>query len=168
MLAVHGYTRGTEDVDLAAVVPPGTGLRSLAEELQSTGLHVELRLPDDDDPPGGVLIVRAAEDPGEESMDVVEVVNFFNPARPVANPALQAIARASALEGVQLRCVSLADLVALKLYAGSRSDLADIVQVLARNPDTDVQALRSIGAPFDSKRCLDGLIEEARVLRGAD
>lgn len=160
-LAVHGYARGTEDVDLATVVGPDTGLRAVAGALADAGLETELRLPDEDDPLGGVLVIRG---PGGDS-DVVEVVNFLNPLRPRTNPAAMAIARAYPLEGVQLRCVALADLVALKLYAGSRSDLADIVQLLARNPDADPNALRSIAGPFDRSGCLESLISEARALR---
>lgn len=165
-LGVHGYTRGTEDVDLATAVPPDTGLRALAEELTRMGLKAELRLPDDEDPLGGVLVVWVAEDAKGAATDVVEVVNFLNPARPVPNPGPLAIARAFPLEDVRLRCVALADLVALKLYAGSRSDLADIVQLLARNPDADLHALRRVAQPFDRSGCLEDLIAEARALRG--
>jgi len=38
-LAVHGYARGTDDIDLAVVVPQGTQLRALAERLESIGLQ---------------------------------------------------------------------------------------------------------------------------------
>ena len=54
----------------------------------------------------------------------------------------------------------------LKLYAGGRRDLADIVQRLAHNIDTDLDALRSVAKPFDKTNCLDELLAEARALQG--
>lgn len=170
-LAVHGYARGTQDIDLAAAVPPDA-LRRLREAAQVAGLRAELRLPDEDDPLGGVLVVSASEDEDHNPTDVVEVVNFLNLLRPSANPAAEAIARSVRLEGLQLRCVAMADLVALKLYAGSRRDLADIVEVLAHNPDTDLVALRSIAGRFDRARprqCIGAVADRrasACALRG--
>lgn len=152
-LAVHGFTRGTDDVDLASVVPPDT-LRQLLTVSKAAGLKAKLRLPDDD-LPGGVLVVWASEDQNGDPIDVGEVVNFYNPLRPVANPAAKAIARAFPLDVLRLRCVALPDLVALKLYAGSGGDLNDIVQLLANNPDTDLDAVRSIAQPFDKANSLD-------------
>ena len=61
-----------------------------------------------------------------------------------------------------LRCVTLEDLVALKLYAGGRHDLADIEQLLANNPDADVEAIRATAAAFDREGELEGLIASAR------
>lgn len=40
-LAVHGYTRGTEDIDLATYVLPKTGLAALAQSLKELGLQTE-------------------------------------------------------------------------------------------------------------------------------
>jgi hypothetical protein len=160
-LAVHGYARGTQDIDLAAVVLPLGPLSQLAQRLQAEGLYTELRLPDEDDPLGGVLVIAESE----AGFDVVEVVNFLNPLRRVANPAAQAIARAFPLDGVGLHCVALADLVALKLYAGGMSDHADIVQLLARNSGVDLNELRAIAGAFDSQQRLDELIEQAQRIR---
>ena len=164
-LAVHGYARGTEDIDLAAAVPLDA-LRQLLAVSIAAGLRAKLRLPDDEDDLGGVLVVWATEDDEGKPIDVVEVVNFLNPFRPRANPASEAIARAFSLEGLQLRCVATADLVALKLYAGSRKDLADIVELLAHNPDTDLAVLRSIVGRFDPTNRLDELVGEAQALQG--
>lgn len=130
--------------------------------------QTELREAEDaDDPLGGLLAVWISNNGSGEATDLVEVVNFLNPFSCAPTPAAQAIARAVALEGSHLRCVSLADLVALKLYAGSLSDLADIVQVLALNPDADLETVRTIAGRFDRSGCLDELFAKARDLRGA-
>lgn len=124
----------------------------------SQGLNTQLRLPDDEDPLGGVLVVWVEAADGGEPVDVVEVVNFRNPGRVIATPAPAAIARAQSLAGSSLRCVTIEDLVALKLYAGGLSDLADIEQLLAHNPDADLDAIRAVAAPFDRDGHLDMLI----------
>jgi hypothetical protein len=162
-LAVHRYTRGTQDIDLAVAVLPHVQLVELARQLDAAGLRTSLRLPDDDDPLGGVLSVRSAQ--GDDSDDVVEVVNFLNPGNPSPARVAAAIARAEPLPDSPLRCVRIEDLVALKLYAGGFGDLADIVNLLARNPDVDVDALRATAAPFDTNGVLDRLIDEASIMR---
>lgn len=164
-LAVHGYTRGTEDIDLATAVPPDTRLQALAHALESEGMSTRLRMPDEDDPIGGVLTVWSDVDESGHPMDTVEIVNFFNPLRPTPNPARGAIARAEPLSGVQLRCVSLPDLVAFKLYAGSLADHADIVEVLACNADWNLDEVRSAAKPYDRSHCLEQLIAEAERQR---
>lgn len=166
-LAVHGYTRGTEDIDLAVAVDPRTQLKALQLALNASGLATELRLPDDDDPIGGLLVVRAPQSEAPESIDVVEVVNFRNPGRLAATPAPTAIARAEPLSGSSLRCVTLGDLVALKLYAGGRAHLADIEQLLAQNPEANLDAIRSAAATFDRDNQLEALIASARMLTQA-
>jgi hypothetical protein len=160
-LAVHRYTRGTEDVDLAVVVDPHTLLVALQQTLDATGLNTELRLPDDDDPLGGVLVVWGSKDDQGGIVDLVEVVNFRNPGRSTLTPAPAAIARAQPLPGSSLRCVTLEDLIAFKLYAGGLSDLADIEQLLTHNPDADFSAIRRIAAPFDAGSHLDTLLDRA-------
>jgi hypothetical protein len=160
-LAVHRYTRGTEDVDLAVVVDPHTLLVALEQALHATGLNTRLRLPDDDDPLGGVLVVWGSKDDEGGIVDLVEVVNFRNPGRSTPTPAPAAIARAQPLPGSSLRCVTLEDLIAFKLYAGGLTDLADIEQLLVHNPDADLSAIRAVAAPFDTGGHLDALIERA-------
>jgi hypothetical protein len=78
-LAVHRFARGTEDIDLAVAVNPQTQLVALERRLLASGLRTRLRLPDDDDPLGGVLTVWATQDSAGEPEDLVEVVNFLNP-----------------------------------------------------------------------------------------
>jgi hypothetical protein len=164
-LAVHRYTRGTEDIDLATAVNPDTQLAALAHALADAGLHTRLRLPDEDDPLGGVLSVWKVEDDDGEPLDLVEVVNFYNASQVSRDPARVAIARATALPGTGLRCVGLADLIALKLYAGGSGDLADIVQLLAHNPDADLEAIRRVADPYDANHRMDDLISEAARIR---
>jgi len=75
-LAVHRYTRGTEDIDLAVSVIPSTQLGALAQALAQAGLHTRLRLPDDDDPLGGVLSVWAWEDEDGEPAGIAEAARI--------------------------------------------------------------------------------------------
>ena len=163
-LAVYRYTRGTEDIDLASYVDPFTHLGRLERALASEGLHTRLNHPDDDDPLGGMLSVWEREDAAGEAVDIVEVVNFLNPSRTNESPARAAIARATTLSSARLRCVTLPDLIALKLYAGGAEDLGDIVQLLARNADADLGSIRAIAAPFDPDGRLEALIAEAAQL----
>jgi hypothetical protein len=51
-------------------------------------------------------------------------------------------------------------LVALKLYAGGTKSRADIVELLAHNPDADMAAIRSLCHSWRLSG-LDPLIEEA-------
>ena len=157
-LAVHGYARGTEDIDLAASVRSLSQLDALARVLSAAALGTELRYPDDDDPLGGVLVVWDLSDGIDKRNDVVEVVNFHNPARAMRTPASLALQRATRIDGIELNCVALPDLVALKLYAGGSADHADIVQLLARNPDADLDEVRIVSAPFDERIRLNSLI----------
>jgi hypothetical protein len=160
-LAVHRYTRGTEDIDLAVFVDPGPHLTDLAQRLRDSGLRATLRLPDDEDPLGGVISVHPAREDQDLQDDLVEVVNFRNPANPVRNPGPGALARARPLPDSTLRCVTVEDLVALKLYAGGLADHADIVELLARNPDVDAGQVRAIASPFDTTGVLEGLMKQA-------
>ena len=68
------------------------------------------------------------------------------------------------MPGSPLRCVTLEDLVALKLYAGGLNDHADIVQLLARNPNADLERVRGTAASFDRDQVLERLIEQATAL----
>lgn len=164
-LAVHRYTRGTEDIDLAVDVDPQRSLATLEQALAAAGLQTCLRLPDDEDPLGGVLSVWASVDEDGQPCDLVEVVNFHNPGRNVRTPARTAIARAQPLLGSSLHCVTIEDLVAFKLYAGGLADHADIVQLLVHNPQADLAAIRSVATPFDVGGDLDGLINQAMAIQ---
>jgi hypothetical protein len=165
-LAVHRYIRGTRDVDLGTVVNPRVELRALEDALTALGLTVQLNMPDEDDHLGGVLRVWEQEDEDGDAINPVEIVNFSNPYRPRATPAAAAIANAKPLRTDRaLRCVQIPDLIALKLYAGSFVDRADIVQLLANNPDADLDAIRRVASPFDHTNVLEQLIAEAAHTR---
>lgn len=126
-LAANGYVRATADVDIATTVDPRAELHSLQQVLRDLGFCTDLNMPDDEDVLGGVLRVWRQEDEDGRPLDLVEVVNFNNPYRPRPNPAAAAIKNAVPLdERTILKYVRLPDLVALKLYAGGRQDLADI------------------------------------------
>jgi predicted nucleotidyltransferase len=160
--AVHHYVRATKDIDLATAVDPYTELRNLERELSALGLHVERRLPDDEDALGGLLRVWEHEDEDGDPLDPVEVVNFVNPHRRVRTPAVDAIKNAMPIDDASpLRYVRLADLVALKLYAGARRDLADVVDLLVRNPDADLDEIRTTCARYGFEATLEPLIAEA-------
>lgn len=162
-LAVHKYVRATDDIDLATSVDVYTSLRELGERLRGMGLLVELRTPDGDDPLGGVLRVWEREDQDGEPFEPVDVVNFRNPHRSNVTPAERAIKSAIAVDPASsLRYVQLADLIALKLYAGGAEDLGDIVAVLRRNPDANLDEIRARSARFDKTGRLEALIAEAR------
>jgi hypothetical protein len=156
-LAAHNYVRGTADIDLAAAVDPFRELRQLREALEADGLHATLSLPDADDGLGGVLRVRAHVDDD----DLVEVVNFQNPLNLSKNPGADAVRTATALgPSTPLRCATLAHLIALKLYAGSRRDQADVVELLRRNPGVDLSPVRDVCARYGSSELLEELIGE--------
>ena len=59
-----------------------------------------------------------------------------------------------------MRIVPLPHLVALKLYAGGTKSRADIVELLGRNPDADMAAIRHLCQSWRLSG-LDPLIEEA-------
>jgi hypothetical protein len=52
-------------------------------------------------------------------------------------------------------------LIALKLYAGGRKSEADIVELIRRNPELDVESVREVCARY-RLRGLEPLIAEAR------
>lgn len=142
-LAAHGYSRRTGDFDLATTTDPFSVLRRVRDALAARGLEVELREPDMDDPLGGVLVVRGAE------AKPVEVVNFLNPHAPSRGRiGIAAVNTAVPLQEGGLPVVDLPHLVALKLYAGGRKNELDVLELLARNPDADLSAIRELCARF--------------------
>ncbi len=119
-LAVHGVSRSTADVDLlttdSRVLSPEVWL-----ELGRTGVRVDLRVGDADDPLAGVV---RFEGPGERTVDLVvgrarwqqDVVSRAEPTQ---------------LPEGRLAVARPADLVLLKLFAGGPQDAWDVTQLLA-------------------------------------
>jgi hypothetical protein len=140
-VAVHGYPRATEDVDLAAATDLAT-LRIVGDEFAAQGCTVRLGEPDAEDSLGGVTIVRDDTDP-------VQVVNYANPFRPGSGAlAGEAIDSATAGSIGSLAVVDLPHLVALKLYAGGAKSKLDIVELLVRNSEAHHEQIRTVCARF--------------------
>jgi hypothetical protein len=144
-LAVHGYPRATQDVDLGVATDPFTKLREAQTRLRSTfGEGVELVMPDADDPLGGVLTVQGTD------FEPVQVVNFSNPLGSGVNPGHEAVRNAipGLIEGSDLRVVDIPHLVALKLYSGGYKSRLDVLELLERNPDAPLDPIREVCARF--------------------
>ncbi|MES2997564.1 MAG: hypothetical protein V4733_12215 [Verrucomicrobiota bacterium] len=132
-LAAYGYIRTTYDIDLGvdANVPK---MRKLAVALVEIGFAVEFHEPDADDPLCGVIDVSGP-------FGLVQIISF-------ADRFPAAIRDALADHPVPIRPASplslipIPQLVALKLYSGGSKDKADIVELLRRNPDCDLNHIR--------------------------
>jgi hypothetical protein len=153
-VAVRGYPRGTEDLDLA-VCADLNSLRAIAREFQDRGYTITLGEPDAEDPLGGVLTVEAS------GADPIQVVNYANPYR-VGSGALasEAVTTASPQLLLGLAVVDLAHLIALKLYAGGPKSMLDVTELLARNPDADRNSIRAVCERFGLAQEWDDLIAQ--------
>ncbi len=127
-MAVHGVSRATLDVDILAL-EPGLLDPNRWEDLSQSGVSVDVRRGDSEDPLAGVVRLRQ---PDERSVDVI-----------VGRSAWQrgVIERAEvfSIGGLLLPVVRPADLVLLKLFAGGFQDAWDIEQLLAAS-DRDAVA----------------------------
>ena len=119
-LAVHGVVRSTVDIDLLAV-DPACLEPTLWDDLRRSGVGVDIRHGDGDDPLAGVVRLTA-----ERSRDVDLLVGRDR-------WQLAAIGRARSIQvfGAELPVVSAADLTLLKLFAGGPQDSWDVQQLLA-------------------------------------
>jgi len=131
-LAVHGVARSTYDVDLLTTDP--RALQDLIwRSLAGSGVEVEIRRGDDEDPLRGVVRMTKS---GERTVDLV-----------VGRHAWQTAAVDSAtparILGVDIPVVDRASLILLKLYAGGKQDLWDIEQLMA---DTTTETVRQVDA----------------------
>ena len=134
-LAAYHYVRLTRDVDLGVNADVPT-LRSLVGSLRQAGFAAELREPDAADPLGGVLDVTGP-------FGRLQIVSFAGRFPTVIEDALRA-ATLVVRPGSPLKLVPMPHLVALKLYAGGLKSKADIVELLRRNPDADLDAIRTV------------------------
>jgi len=130
-LAAHQYVRSTMDVDFG-VDADLKRMRGLVETLRARGYDAELREPDADDPLGGVIDVS-----GE--FGLVQIVNFGERFPAAIRDALNG--EEIRIRPGGLRVMPIPQLVALKLYAGGWKSLADIVELLRRNPQADLEMI---------------------------
>lgn len=149
-LAAYRYVRHTEDIDLGvdADLPK---MRTLAAALRDEGFVVDFHEPDGDDPLGGVMDVSGP-------FGLIQVVSFANRFPAVIRDAL-AGDDVRIRPGSDLRLVPLAQLVALKLYAGGSRSKSDIVELLRRNPEADLDAIRTACRRY-RLRGLDAALQE--------
>jgi hypothetical protein len=134
-LAAHRYIRQTDDIDLGVNADVPT-LRRIVASLHDAGFDAVLREPDGDDPLGGVVDVTG-------SFGLVQIVSYADRFPIVIEDAVRG-ASLVVREGSPLRIVPLAQLVALKLYAGGLKSKADIVELLARNPECDLAEVERV------------------------
>ena len=149
-LAAYRYIRLTEDIDLGvdADLP---AMRMLVAALREEGFTAELKEPDGDDPLGGVIDVSGP-------FGLVQVVSFGGRFPAAIRDALTGD-DIRVNPGSKLRIVPLPQLVALKLYAGGSKSRADIVELLRRNPEVDLAAIRKVCRRY-RLRGLDAILRE--------
>jgi hypothetical protein len=150
-LAAHHYVRQTEDLDLGVNADLPT-MRALTESLRKAGFTAELREPDGDDPLGGVIDVSGP-------FGLLQIISYANRFPAVIEDALR-LSNLVVREGSPLRIVPIPHLVALKLYAGGYKSKADIVELLARNPDFDLNEIRTVCEQYRLEG-LDELLSES-------
>jgi hypothetical protein len=134
-LAAYHYVRQTNDLDLGVNADLPT-LREVLAALRREGFAAELREPDGDDPLGGVIDVAGP-------FGLLQIVSYADRFPAVIEDALRA-ATLVVRPGSPLRLVPIPHLIALKLYAGGHKSKADIVELLARNPDLDLDEVRAL------------------------
>jgi hypothetical protein len=131
-LAAHHYVRSTRDVDLG-VNADVSQLHKLVEVLRSHGYEAEFHEPDAEDPLGGVINVFG-------DFGLVQIVSFWNRFPAAIQDALNG-EEFHIRPGGTLRIMPIPQLVALKLYAGGWKSLADVLELLRRNPQIDLAML---------------------------
>ena len=150
-LAAYQYVRQTEDIDLGVNADLDT-LRAVAESLREAGYTVELREPDGTDPLGGVIDVTGP-------FGLLQIVNYGDRFPAVIEDATR-LSTLVVREGSPLKIVPIPQLIALKLYAGGYKSKADIVELLLRNSELDLDEIRSVCRQYRLAG-LDELIAEA-------
>ena len=145
-LAAYRYVRQTEDLDLG-VNADLAALRAVVASLRRSGYSATLQEPDSDDPLGGVIDVSGP-------FGLVQIISYAGRFPAVIEDAVRA-ARLAVRAGSPLRLVPLPHLIVLKLYAGGYKSKADILELLVRNPDIDLAAIRDACKRYN----LDGLEE---------
>jgi len=149
-LAAHHYVRMTHDIDLGvnASIPQ---LHAIRDALAKANFNAVLREPDGQDPLGGVIDITG-------SFGLVQIISFHDRFPAVIEDALNA-ATASIRPNSLLKLAPLPQLVALKLYAGGLKSKADIAELLTRNPEADLDAIRQTCNRYHLQG-LDAILQE--------
>ncbi len=111
-------------------------LRKIKEFLLASGFEVELREPDAEDPLGGLIDVRG-------DFGLIQIVSFADRFLAVIEDAIK---QATLIIGRKqlLKIAPLEHIIALKIYAGGTKSKIDVNELLLRNPDIDLENLRSL------------------------
>ena len=152
-LAAYHYVRQTEDIDLGVNADLPT-LRKLTEAIRQAGFTAELREPDSDDPLGGVIDVSG-------SFGLLQIISYADRFPAVIEDAVR-LSTLVVRDNSPLRIVPIPHLVALKLYAGGYKSKADIVELLSRNPDLDLNEIRDVCEQYRLKGIDELLAESAK------
>jgi hypothetical protein len=91
----------------------------------------------------------------------VQISSYAGKFPAVVDDALRE-ARLVVREGSPLKLVPIPQLIALKLYAGGMKSKADIIELLIRNPEADLQSVRDACRNYRLEG-LEELIAEARA-----
>ncbi len=152
-MAAHHYIRLTDDLDFALNAPVRS-MHGIAATLGQAGFCAEFHEPDSDDPLGGVIDVAG-------DFGLIQIVNFGERFPAVIEDALR-FTDIAASGSPAFRVIPLPHLIALKLYAGGSKSRADIVHLLERNPDADLEVISGMCERY--RLCgLAPLIEEAGI-----
>ena len=127
--------RQTDDLDLGVNADLPT-LRAVVTSLREAGLDVELREPDGADPLGGVIDVSG-------DFGLVQIISYAGCFPAVIEDAVR-LSTLVVREDSPLKIVPIPHLIALKLYAGGHKSKADIIELLVRNPDLELDEVRSV------------------------
>jgi hypothetical protein len=151
-LAAYHYVRQTQDLDLGVNADVST-LHEVLKSLRQAGFTAELREPDGADPLGGVIDVTGA-------FGVLQIVSFAGRFPAAIEDALRD-ATLVVRPGSLLKLVPLPQLVALTLNAGGLRSKADILELLRRNPDADLDEIRAVCKRY-RLRGLENVLAELR------
>jgi hypothetical protein len=161
-LAAHGYSRATEDVDIGVVVADLQLLKTIAAGANARlGVNAQVSLPDQDDPLGGVVTLSGV------GVRQVQIINFVNPIGMGDHPGREAVQGAEPLVvgGASVGVVGLEHLVAMKLFAGGIKSQADVVELLAFNPEADLDRIALLCARFGLSAAWSAVLPEVRSAR---
>ena len=149
-IAAHRYVRFTEDIDLG-VIAGIARMRALEDSLRAEGFHAEFHEPDGQDPLGGMIDVSGP-------FGLIQIISFEDRFPAAIRDALDG-EDIRIHPGSMLRIIPIPQLVALKLYAGGWKSHSDIVELLRRNPEVDLNDLQDTCRRY-RLRGLDRILED--------